>query len=139
MKNLFFDTNVIIDFLADRAPFSRQAADLFEKALGGEIKVFVSSLCFNNVYYIIRKAVGHDAAIHKLTMLSSFTEVLSVPQSVIKLALSSGNSDFEDAVQYYTAISDQSIEGIVTRDKKGFANSQLPVLLPLEALLLVSL
>ena len=134
MKHLFVDTNVIIDFLIDRTPFSRHAADLFELAIKNEVNIYISSLCYNNIYYIIRKTTGHDAAIHHLNSISSFTTTLSVDADVVKLALSSGNSDFEDAIQYYTAKTITKIDAIVTRDKTGFKSSDIPVLLPSEAL-----
>jgi predicted nucleic acid-binding protein len=135
---LFVDTNIIIDFLIDRIPFSRQAADLFELGIKGKVKIFISSLCVNNVYYITRKTLGHQVAIHQLNVLSSFVAILDVTESVIKKALASDNRDFEDAIQYEAVLTNSAIKFIVTRDKKGFSKSSVSVVTPSEMLKLVA-
>jgi len=132
MTNLFLDTNVIIDFLATREPFSLNAAILFELAEKKKVNLFVSAVSFNTIYYILRQKFGHKATLEVLDELSLLVSTLSVTGKIIKEALISGNTDFEDAIQYYTALSDTRIEVIVTRDVTGFKKSQLRVLRPDE-------
>jgi predicted nucleic acid-binding protein len=50
MKHLFLDTNVIIDVLADRKPFSESAAILFDYAEKGKINIYISALSYSNIY-----------------------------------------------------------------------------------------
>ncbi len=99
MNRFFVDANVIIDFLMDREPFSDDAADLFEFAIEGKIILFIAAVSFNNIYYIIRKKIGHAEAINRLVKLSSFTNVMDLTHAIIKKALVSDNPDFEDSVQ----------------------------------------
>jgi predicted nucleic acid-binding protein len=134
MSNFFVDANVIIDLLMDRKPFSQQSADLFENALSGKVGIFASALSFSNIYYIIRKSIGHKEAIVRLEKLSEFCIILDVTQAIIKASIASGHSDFEDSIQYHTALSNPVVEAIVTRDRSGFNMSQLPVFSPEEAL-----
>jgi predicted nucleic acid-binding protein len=138
MKRLFIDTNVILDLFMNRVPFSFDAADLFELASQEKINLFVSPLSFNNIYYISRKSIGHDAAIANLKKMSALTIVLDVTKKIIDDALVSDNPDFEDAIQYYTALANNSIEAIVTRDRIGFKKSTLPVFSPAEILKLLA-
>lgn len=49
MQNIFLDTNVVIDFLADRRPFSLIAAKIFNYSLQGKIKVYISAVSYNNI------------------------------------------------------------------------------------------
>jgi len=55
MKHYYIDTNVIIDMLADRGEFAEAASNLFDAAGRGEICVYISSLSYSNIYYIIKQ------------------------------------------------------------------------------------
>ena len=59
MKNLLVDTNVIIDVLADRKPFSEAASEIFDHAERGTIKLYISALSYFNIYYVLRKTNAH--------------------------------------------------------------------------------
>jgi len=133
MIYLFLDTNVVIDFIADRKPFSKAAAKLFDHSEKGKVKLFISSLSYNNIYYVVKKATTHKEVIEILRELELMTETVDVTKSIVKLALASNFKDFEDAIQYYTAVSNKKIMAIVTRDSKDYKNSNLAILTPEEA------
>lgn len=133
MKNIFLDTNVIIDFLADRRPLSLSAAKIFNYALLGKIKVFVSAVSYNNIYYILRQSLTNNETIKLLDDLCEMTEIADVTKAIIKKSLTSEFKDFEDAIQYNCALSLNKIDFIVTSDTKDFKKSNLPVLTPEEA------
>lgn len=134
MKYIFLDTNVIIDFLADRRPFSVEAAEIFNASLSGNIKIFMSSVSYNNIYYILRQTLPHSETIKLLEELSDMTEIADVTKPIIKKSLKSEFKDFEDAIQYNCALSIGKIDFIVTRDSKDFKKSTLPVMNPKEAI-----
>ena len=134
MKIIFLDTNVIIDFLADRRPFSLTAAEIFNASLSGDVKIFISAVSYNNIYYILRQSLSHTATIKLLEELSEITEVVDVTKAIIKKSLKSDFKDFEDAIQYNCALTIGKIDCIVTRDSKDFKKSALPVMNPQEAL-----
>jgi predicted nucleic acid-binding protein len=137
MTYFFIDTNVIIDFIADRKPFSKAAAKLFDYSEKGKVQLFISSLSYSNIYYVVKKATTHKEMITILRELESMTETVDVTKSIIQSSLSSDFKDFEDAIQYYTAISNKKISAIITRDTKDYKNSNLAVLSPEEAVSLV--
>jgi len=130
MRHFFFDTNVLFDFLADRKPFSDQAEILFEYKQQKKINIYVSAISFNNLYYIINKIDGHGKAIKLLTELADLVIIISLNNLIIQDSLKSDLSDFEDAIQYYSALSVKNIEGIITRNAKDFKNTELPLLSP---------
>ena len=134
MRNLFFDANVIIDFLATREPFSTDAAFLFELAEKNKIRIFVSSVSFNVIYYILRQKIGNKATISLLNDLASLVEISDVTSFVIVNAILHDNVDFEDSIQYCTALNNPEIQAIITRDPKGYKKSKLPVFSPHEIL-----
>ncbi|MBC8034050.1 MAG: PIN domain-containing protein [Chitinophagaceae bacterium] len=133
MKNLFLDTDVVIDALADRFPFSANAALLFEYAEQGKARLYLSALSYSNIYYIIRKSNSHKQLLNMLEDLQSITETLDVTKAVITAAIKSDFGDFEDAIQYFTAFSQRKMNAIVTRNVKDFKRSELAVLTPEEA------
>ena len=137
MKHIFMDTNVVIDFLADRQPFSDHAAKLFNLAIAGEVKLYVSAVSYNNIYYILRQLLSNTATIKLLEELTEMTEIVDVTKAIIKQSLKTDFKDYEDAIQYYCALTIANIDLIVTRNTKDFRKSSLPVLTPLEALVLV--
>ncbi len=72
MTDLFIDTDVIIDFLIDRKPHSREAAVIFTLIEQKKIKGYASSLTFSNLYYVLRKIESHNKVKSKLESLSQY-------------------------------------------------------------------
>jgi predicted nucleic acid-binding protein len=134
MRNLFLDTNVIIDVLADRKPFSESSAKLFDYAEKGKINLYISALSYSNIYYIVRKICSHKEMLSMLRDLEAMTTTLDVTKQVITDSLNTGFKDFEDSIQYNTAISNKKAEAIITRDPRDFKNDVISVFNPEEAL-----
>ncbi|MDN3581454.1 type II toxin-antitoxin system VapC family toxin [Mucilaginibacter flavus] len=134
MKHVFFDTNVVIDFLADRKPFSIDAAILFDLAVNEKLKIYISAVSYNNIYYVLRHSLSHPVTLRLLNELADMTEIVDVTNDVIRQSLKTDFKDYEDAIQYYCALSVSDIKFIVTRNTKDFKKSILPVLMPTEAL-----
>jgi predicted nucleic acid-binding protein len=127
MKKLFLDTNIILDLLANRMPFYTEAAELFSLADKKEIKLSISSLCLADTHYILSKQ-NHDLEVRKiLRKFKVLVNVLPLDDKIEDLALNSEFRDFEDAIQYYTAIeNDQDI--LITRNQQDFRDSKIPVM-----------
>lgn len=137
MKHIFLDTNIVIDFLADRRPFSLMAAKMFNYSLQGKVKLYISAVSYNNIYYILRQSLTSSATINLLDQLSEMTEIVDVTKLIIKKSLQTDFKDFEDAIQYNCALSISKIDFIVTRNTKDFKKSILSVLTPEEALSII--
>jgi predicted nucleic acid-binding protein len=138
MTDLFIDTDVIIDFLIDRKPHSREAAIIFTLIEQKKIKGYVSSLTFSNLYYVLRKVESHNKVITKLDSISRLLTILKVDQQTIKDAIASGFQDFEDSIQYNCAIDFKKIDVLITRNTKDYKNSEIPVMTPADYLKTVS-
>jgi len=130
MKQIFIDTNVIIDFLADRQPFSDYAAIIFQLAKDNKINVYISAISFNNTYYILRKVTSHKNALKLLSEIEEYVGVQETSRAILRKAMKSDFKDFEDAIQYFSAVQIGNIDIITTRDLKDFKMSELPVLSP---------
>jgi len=130
MKQIFIDTNIIIDFLADRTPFSDFAAILFQLAKEHKIRIYISAISFSNTYYILRKVSSHKKALRLISEIEGYVGVQETNRIIIQEAIKSGFNDFENAIQYYSAVQLGKIDIITTRDLKGFKKSELAVLSP---------
>ena len=129
MLNIFIDTNVIIDFLGNRESYSNAATELFDLYADNKKKIFVSAISYTNVYYLLYKQIkSHKTVISLLSTLYEMTELIDINKNIINQSLHSNFIDFEDSVQFYSALSNTKIELIVSRDKKGFKKSSLPVM-----------
>lgn len=137
MKHIFLDTNIVIDFLADRKPFSLFAAKLFNFSILGKAKIYVSAVSYNNIYYILRQSHSSVKTLKLLDELSEMTEITDLTKSIIKKSLKSDFKDFEDALQYNCALSLYKVDFMVTRDTKDFKKSTLSIMTPEEAVRLL--
>ena len=133
MKHLFLDTNIVLDLLGNREPHHLPAAQLFDYAERGAVTLYLSALSYNNLYYILKKSLPPRDLVRVLSQIRSLTQTLSLTDSMIESALASKFSDFEDALQFFAALSEPKIQGLVTRDRKGFKNSNIAVFSAEEA------
>lgn len=134
MDKLFLDANVVVDFLCERSDFYLPAARLMVKSYINEVELCCSTLTLATAsYFMERSKVSQADIFHKISDMISICEVADVDRGVVEQALSSGFTDFEDALQYFSA-KKWGADIIITRNKKDFANSQLPVYEPLEYL-----
>ena len=130
MENVFIDTDVIVDFLTDRKPFSLESAKIFSLIDQKKIKGCVSSLSFSNLYYVLRKFGTHKKVISSLLDLSELVDILKVDSDIVKSALTSDFKDFEDSIQYFAAQEHKNVDCIITRNIKDYKDSSLPVMTP---------
>lgn len=110
---VLLDTNIIIDVALERQPFYTSSVQVLTFAYRDTVDAFISASTASDIYYLIRKAKGHEATLEFLRIIASFCRIATVDQTVISNALTSSFKDFEDAVQYETAIANQ-LEAIAT-------------------------
>ena len=128
MKNIFLNTDVVVDFLIDRKPFSDFSSRIFSFGERNKIRIYISSLTFSNTYIILRQFAGHKRIIENLEKLEAISRIVKVNSKCVNLALQSSFRDFEDALQYYSAIQQRNIDLIVTENLKAYRYSKLPVM-----------
>ena len=133
MKKIFLDTNVIIDFLGERKGFFDNAARIICDADKNLINIACSSLSFSNIAYILRTEYTYEEIKLKLSLFSQICEITKVDKEIVTKALESKYTDFEDALQYYSAIS-AGADCIVKRNVKDFKEHAIPVITPAEYL-----
>ncbi|HOW40582.1 MAG TPA: PIN domain-containing protein [Bacteroidales bacterium] len=127
MRNIFLDTNIVLDLLAHRLPFYTEAAKLFSLADKKKIKLSISALCLADSNYILSKQHPEMEVRRILRKFKVLVNVLPLDDKISELALNSDFRDFEDAIQYFTAIeNDQDL--IITRNQPDFKESRIPIM-----------
>jgi predicted nucleic acid-binding protein len=129
---ILFDTNVVLDVLMDREPFSGAAAALFAIVEEGMGIGYLCATTLTTVYYLASKTLGAKSAKHAIRKLLALLEVAAVNRPVLETALQARFNDFEDAVVYAAALH-VGVDVIVTRNRNDFKTSKIPVYSPLEA------
>lgn len=127
MKKLFIDTNIIIDLLAQREPFYAESATLFTMADKKLLKLGVSSLTIANTHYILQQKMPANKAKRVLRKLKLIVDIYPLDDKIVSLALNDDLfTDFEDSLQYFTAM-EYKQDVIITRNIKDYKKSQLPI------------
>lgn len=134
MKSVFVDTNILIDLLADRPPFSKFAIAIFDLAEKKKVKLYTSSHSYATTHYLLKKHLEEAALRNLLFALLNLIDIIPVDLNIIKRSLLSDHKDFEDAIQIFAAGAIPDIDFIVTRNIKDFKDSGIPVLPPDELL-----
>ena len=127
------DTNVLLDVLAKREPFWRNSARVWTLAESGQITAFISAISFNNCFYVVRKLAGSDRAYQTIRLLRDVFQPVDLSAQLLTQAIDAGFTDFEDAIQYVSAIHAQA-QALITRNPDDFPRTGLSVLTPTEFL-----
>ena len=127
MSKIFLDTNVILDLLAQRVPFFDSIARLATLADQKKLILVASPLSFTTVDYVLNKYESSESVLNKLRKFKIICEVCEVNEETVEKGLNSNFKDFEDSIQYYSAVqSNCSI--IITRNGNDFKHSNIPIM-----------
>lgn len=126
-KRLFIDTNIMLDFLGERHPFYEPVAKLATLADKKQLEMVVSPLSFATVNYFLAKNESLEIAKEKLRKFKIISEICKLDEQTIEKGLNSDFTDFEDALQYFTAV-DSNCEILITRNGKDFKKALIPIM-----------
>ena len=128
---VLFDTNIILDVLLDRRPFSEHAAFLLSKVERSEMNGFLCATTITTIHYLLEKYLDKKKAIDSIASLLALFEVAPVNRLVIENAIEAHFTDFEDSILHESA-RHAGAEYIITRDINDFKNAKLPTFTPVE-------
>lgn len=129
---IFIDSDVILDLLWHR-PHWAAGQRLFELGEEKKIELCTSPVVLTDIFYLVSRKSNQLLALSTVRQLSKILQIVRVGETEVDSALSSNFLDFEDALQFFAAAR-FGCDQFVTRNKKDFISSKLPVLTPEEAL-----
>ncbi|WP_205966324.1 PIN domain-containing protein [Parapedobacter sp. SGR-10] len=121
-------------FFTDREPHANPASELFELSEQGSVKLYLSAVSINNIYCIVRKFLGNKKTLEGVEALTAMTEIIGTTKSEIIQALKNDFADYEDSVQYSSALTIKGLDTIIARNIKDYRNSSIAVMTPLNFL-----
>ena len=133
---LFLDTNVVIDVIAAREPFVADSRAIFDLCESGKADGRISALTLCTVSYVLRKFVTPGTMRTKLREFRNILTPVDLSVSLLDKAIASSIADFEDAVQFYTAVYSEA-DYIITRNIRHFPQDNIPVLTPTDFLVIM--
>jgi len=131
ITKIFIDSDVILDFLAQRKPFYNDSAKIFTLIHENKIEAFTTAVVLSNVFYILRKIYGSDEAKKLLKLLRLMIQVLPIGENIVDMTLNSKFSDFEDGLQYFAA-KENNIQAIITRNIRDYKEKAVAIKTPKE-------
>lgn len=132
MTRLFLDTNIVVDLLDRREPFCHDAVRLFTMAYYKQVQLIVSPMTFSTASFLLHRH-GSEGVRNLLSNLRQLSRVAASDERTVDDSLTSQFKDFEDAMQYYTALRAKA-DVIITRNGRDFTASDLPVMTAKEYL-----
>jgi len=119
----------MLDLLGEREPFYLSSAKIATLADKRKLKINVSALSFATVSYFLTKYEGVKKTKEKLRKFKVISGICELDELIIEKGLNSDFSDFEDSLQYYSALRAEC-DIIITRNGKDFKKSQIPIMTP---------
>jgi predicted nucleic acid-binding protein len=102
---VLFDTNVIIDFLAQREHFYQNSREILGMLPSKKLEGIISAGSVTDIYYIIRKYFQDSPkALDSIINITNVLKLVDTKADDIRTAIGLGFSDFEDAVICATAM-----------------------------------
>lgn len=129
---ILLDTNIVVDVLSRRDGFE-ESLNILRCCEVRRAQGIVTTATIMDVMYILRKHMDAAKMKEAVRTILAIADIAEIREADIHAALDGDMTDFEDAVQAACAKRCRA-EYIVTRNKRDFAKSPVPALLPGEAL-----
>ena len=133
MRTVLCDINFILDIFLKREPFYEPAARIFTLIEAKQLRGYLCANSFPTLFYLLAKELRRDKAMRILEKTRIVFRVAPVDEKIVDLSLASDFKDFEDAVQYYSAMH-VNAECLITRNKGDYPSDRLAIMTPEEFL-----
>ena len=125
------DTNVVLDWLLDRKPWSDAAQPLWNARDAGDVIAYLPASVVTDIFYVIRRQADIPTAFAAVDRVFGAFGLFAVDGPLLQQARSLPGNDFEDNVQIACATGAQ-MDLIITRNPSDFRFSPIPVIEPAQ-------
>jgi predicted nucleic acid-binding protein len=120
-----------VDVALERQPYFEASQQVLLLVEQGQIEGYISASTFGDLSFIIRRSRGREWTTDFINWLVTYCQIATVNEAVIRIALTSNFRDFEDAIQYSSAVVNQ-LDAIVTRNPQDFPVTTPRIISPNE-------
>jgi len=128
---ILVDTGVALDVQLRREPWLTDAAAIWEAMEEQLVTGWLTASSLTDIFYLVRRAVDIAAAQAAVRLCLKTFAICTVDRAALEDALALPGADFEDNLQIACAVLAQ-LDGIVTRNAKGFRDASLAIFTPAE-------
>jgi predicted nucleic acid-binding protein len=114
---ILLDTNVVLDAIANREPFCKEAQSIINLILDNKVEGFITANSVTDIFYIAKKYMNQDNLRNTMRSLFSVFTIIDVLSADCRNALDFPLEDYEDALLVVCS-SKVQIEHIITRDEE---------------------
>lgn len=126
--NIFLDANVLVSVINKEYPAFIDSSRVLSLANNNRFNLYTSALCLAITWYFAAKKSGTAIAKKKITtLIENISITMTNDHMVKKTILNSRIKDFEDGLQYFSAL-DSKCTCIITENRKDFYFSEIEVL-----------
>ncbi len=126
---LVFDADVILDVLLEREPFVDASVTAIDLVFLEDVDGCLAGHDVPILHYLLSQTLDRNDSLALLANVLTRLEVAPVTDRVVRQALASPWSDFEDALVHAAALG-VGADAIVTRNVKDFDRSSIDILTP---------
>jgi predicted nucleic acid-binding protein len=126
---IFIDTNILLDVLRNRHPFAKDSLSIWSLVECGRMEGYISAISFNNAHYILSRAFDNKTADDAMRIMRDTFRIIPLDERVLNKAIDNKFKDFEDAIQFFSAIH-ADVDYIITRNVKDFSCQDISALTP---------
>jgi predicted nucleic acid-binding protein len=137
MNAVLLDSDIILDAMTDRTPFSTDAVAILNLCEKREVLGYTTPIILSNLYYLLRRmGMSHTHILNHFRNLVTniLFDIVTIDKKSVLEAINSGFSDFEDALQNFSSENHREISIIVTRNTNDYKKSNLAIMSPKEFL-----
>jgi predicted nucleic acid-binding protein len=120
-KSLFLDTNVIMDIVFEREEFISDVTQLLLLKQEGLVDFYISTLTLSHTAYFAKRFAKKPREV--ISKILKWVSAIDLRTEHFESAIVSKFSDFEDALQYFSAKDIKGIDFIITRNGRDFRTS----------------
>lgn len=128
---VFWDTNILIDLISDLRSNHLATLELLSFHIISHHQIFINPITLTNAEYILKKLYNIKDFENRIVRVRPYIDICAVNQNQADAAFQNKWKDFEDSLQYQSALEAQ-FDCIITNDKKGFKQSTIEVFTPFK-------
>ncbi len=115
MRKIFLDANILIDLITGRNANNSGVEEVFKSKAYKQI--YISPLSVHIAFYVLKPKRGEEI-FDSLSKIIKGISIIPLSEVILKKALSVNFKDYEDLLQYFSAI--ENCDVILTNDVKDF-------------------
>lgn len=134
MIRVFIDTDVLLDFFAEREPFGRETEEIMELSYEKQVELYCAASSYISIFRQLSESKGKARAVQALKDMKELLLTVAVDSAVIDRALENAVPELEESIQLECAAGIRNLHSVITGHPKHFRHKDILIQTPKEFL-----